>query len=232
MSFEQWIQSRLTAHGFPCGVIDGVLGPKTTAALRAFQRSVGLEQTGVADQDTVAALRQSASERHERPAGESRQPRVISSWPAMTQAASFYGEVGTRQVTLELPYPMKLAWDLRRTVERITVHELVAASAARALRQIAQSYSPEQRRELGIDIFGGSLNVRRMRGGSAWSMHSWGIALDFDPERNQLKWGRDRARLAQPDAEPFWRAWEAEGWVSLGRELNYDWMHVQAARLP
>ena len=40
-----------------------------------------------------------------------------------------------------------------------------------------------------------------------------------------------RPRLAQPDGETFWKLWEDEGWVSLGRARNYDWMHVQAARL-
>jgi hypothetical protein len=29
--------------------------------------------------------------------------------------------------------------------------------------------------------------------------------LGFNLERNQLKWGRGRARLAQPDAESFWK---------------------------
>ncbi len=81
------------------------------------------------------------------------------------------------------------------------------------------------------DQFGGSLNVRRIRGGKSWSMHSWGIAIDFDPANNQLRWGRDRARFAKPEYEAFWAAWEEEGWVSLGRTRNFDWMHVQAARL-
>ncbi|MCA1748660.1 MAG: M15 family metallopeptidase [Sphingomonadales bacterium] len=70
-----------------------------------------------------------------------------------------------------------------------------------------------------------------MRGGSSWSMHSWGIAIDFDPANNQLRWGRDRARMAKPAYAPFLNAWESEGWISLGRERNFDWMHVQAARL-
>ena len=68
-------------------------------------------------------------------------------------------------------------------------------------------------------------------GGRAMSMHSWGIAIDFDPAHNRLRWGRDRARLAGPDYRAFLDIWEAEGWISLGRERNYDWMHIQAARL-
>jgi hypothetical protein len=70
-----------------------------------------------------------------------------------------------------------------------------------------------------------------MRGGSRFSMHSWGIAIDFDPERNQLHAHAPEARLSHADAAPFWKAWEAEGWVSLGRAKNYDWMHVQAASI-
>lgn len=63
------------------------------------------------------------------------------------------------------------------------------------------------------------------------SLHSWGIAIDFDPERNALNWDHTKARLARPDAEDFWKIWEAEGWVNLGRSRDFDWMHVQAARL-
>ena len=85
--------------------------------------------------------------------------------------------------------------------------------------------------KLRLDRWGGCLNVRKMRGGSSWSMHAWGIAIDFDPDRNQLKWGRDRAVFARPDYDAWWRCWEDEGWTSLGRTKNYDWMHVQAARL-
>jgi hypothetical protein len=37
--------------------------------------------------------------------------------------------------------------------------------------------------------------------------------------------------MAQPEYAPFLDLWEAEGFVSLGRARNFDWMHVQAARL-
>ena len=99
------------------------------------------------------------------------------------------------------------------------------------LVRVLDHYGPERIRELGLDLFGGCLNVRRMRGGSAWSVHAWGAALDFDPERNQLRWGRARARFARPEYEKWWALWEAEGFLSLGRARDFDWMHVQAARL-
>lgn len=234
MSFEEWVQSRLTAHGFPVGIIDGDLGSKSIAALKAFQAQKGIPPSGKADAATVEALRATASAGPARPAPSAPvagAPAPIPIWPKQSGVPGFYGVVGASQVRVELPFAMKLAWDLKVEVQRISLHSKVAASAERAFKQIAKEYSAADRAHIGLDIFGGSLNVRKMRGGDSYSMHSWGIAIDFDPERNQLKWGRDRARLAKPDAEPFWRAWEEEGWVSLGRQANYDWMHVQAARL-
>jgi len=50
------LQKRLTALGFDTGGIDGVLGGQTDKAVRAFQRSKGLEVDGVAGPNTLAAL--------------------------------------------------------------------------------------------------------------------------------------------------------------------------------
>lgn len=229
MSFEEWLQSRLTSHGFPSGPIDGVIGDKTILAIKAFQTARGLPSTGQADAATVEALRSTSVEVEDPPVRDGATVQPI--WPRQPDVPAVFGAVGTNQVQIEVPFDMWLAWSKTTRVRKMTLHSRVAPSALRVLQAVGELYSAQERKTIGIDLFGGSLNVRRMRGGTAWSMHSWGIAIDFDPERNQLKWGRDKARLAQPDAELFWRQWEDEGWVSLGRARNFDWQHIQAARL-
>ena len=153
-------------------------------------------------------------------------------WPLHDEASlnRYYGKVGTNQVSLSLPYPHRYSWDLKRTLRSFQCNAKVADSLQRVLQRVFDHYGMERIRELRLDRWGGCLNVRRMRGGTKWSMHSWGIAIDYDPDRNSLHCGRDRASLAQPPYDPWWRFWEEEGWTSLGRTRNYDWMHVQATR--
>jgi LysM repeat protein len=50
------LQVALRAQGLYCGPIDGIVGPKTLAAIRSFQRTHGLRATGIADARTRSAL--------------------------------------------------------------------------------------------------------------------------------------------------------------------------------
>lgn len=50
------VQQALDQKGFKSGRADGKLGPETQAALRDFQKSKGLQQTGQPDQQTLAQL--------------------------------------------------------------------------------------------------------------------------------------------------------------------------------
>lgn len=52
------IQQRLSNMGYPCGSIDGILGPHTRAALCAFQEAFRLPATGEPDAATQARLKQ------------------------------------------------------------------------------------------------------------------------------------------------------------------------------
>jgi hypothetical protein len=215
---EQLVYRR---HGIDSGEIDGLVGPQTLHAREAFS--------------TLRATGQLPTWRDERllPLPEDalfpRQVQIV--WPVSSKVPARFGAIGRHQAMLELPFAMRLAWDLKTRVTRFSIHEMVHDSALRVLDRVLGNYGEREIRRLHLDLFGGCLHVRRMRGGSAWSMHSWGIAIDFDPAGNQLHWGRDRARLAQPAYAPFWRLWAEEGWLSLGHARDFDWMHVQAARL-
>jgi N-acetylmuramoyl-L-alanine amidase len=50
------LQARLNALGFTAGKHDGILGPRTAAALKDFQRNLALEEDGIAGHETIRAL--------------------------------------------------------------------------------------------------------------------------------------------------------------------------------
>lgn len=55
------LQQRLTALGFNPGPIDGARGPKTTAAVKAFQEKFGLVADGIAGPQTMTAMTRAES---------------------------------------------------------------------------------------------------------------------------------------------------------------------------
>ncbi len=50
------MQQALKDKGFDPGPIDGTVGPRTTAAVRAYQKAENLALTGQMDRDTAAKL--------------------------------------------------------------------------------------------------------------------------------------------------------------------------------
>ncbi len=225
------LQSRLKELGYPVGAIDGDFGSKTEKAVKHFQRMHGLTPDGIVGPATNAKLANVEISGRDDPSPIRETPKGPAVFPRQRDVPQFYGARGQNQRRIRLPFKMRLAWDLSKSVSRVPMHEKCADSAERIFKRIHEHYGDDEIKRLGIDLLGGTLNVRRIRGGAGWSMHSWGIAIDFDPAHNQLRWGRDRARFAQPEYEQFWKFWEEEGWLSLGRSRNFDWMHVQAARL-
>lgn len=228
--YARWSRARRTVaaeqlicrmDGIDPGRIDGLAGPQTDHARQIWDARAATGKTAGVE------LWRDAPERVPAPA-----PAAAPTWmPRQTQAEveRHYGPIGKNQTTLILPYAMRIAWDTRTKVTKITCHEKVHDALRRALANVADAYG-ERLGPLGLDLFGGCLNVRRMRGGSAWSMHAWGIAIDIDPARNQLTWHRDRAQMAQPEYVRFVDLMQAEGALSLGRARDYDWMHFQFAR--
>ncbi|MFD2824787.1 M15 family metallopeptidase [Lacinutrix iliipiscaria] len=151
--------------------------------------------------------------------------------PTTNRLKAIYGtpnEIGEGYLTvIDLPYPMRLSWDLDVKVTRMSCHKLVAQSFLDIFNELLTYYGYAEIVRLGIDLFGGCFNYRKMRGGTAWSTHAWGIAIDLDPARNKLRETSATARFARPEYKPMIDIFYKHGFISLGVEKNYDWMHFQ-----
>tara|TARA_R110000803_G_scaffold120875_1_gene188980 strand:- start:186 stop:662 length:477 start_codon:yes stop_codon:yes gene_type:complete len=157
----------------------------------------------------------------------------MNSRPLYKDIVSVYGEPGdpSNLTTIVPPFPMYLSWDKSKKISKITCHKLISRDLFNALTEILEHYGLERIKYLGIDIYGGCLNVRKMRGGKKWSTHSWGIAIDLDPANNRLRWKRDKAHFAGEHYDVMFEIFLKHGFHSLGKEKDYDWMHLQAVKI-
>lgn len=122
------------------------------------------------------------------------------------------GQPGERQASFELPYPMRLSWNKNSVINSFKVHELALPYFEKVFKALLEKGLKEE-----ANLFGGCLNVRKLRGGSQYSSHSWGIEIDLDPENNQLKWGPERWKMDPRVVEIF----ENNGFFWRGR-LGFD----------
>jgi hypothetical protein len=75
-----------------------------------------------------------------------------------------------------------------------------------------------------LDQHGGGFNFRKITGGTSLSLHSYGIAIDWDPENNPR---RKPLTVTLPD---WWfDIWARHGWTDGRHFRTPDPMHVQFA---
>jgi len=129
--------------------------------------------------------------------------------------------------TIDLPYPMRIAWDTDRQITTMRCHKYVADNFRGVFKDLLAHYGYDKIKQLGIDLYGGCFNYRNKRSGSIPSMHSWGIAIDLDPARNPLKATKETAQFAHPEYAAMINGFYNHGFISLGVERNYDWMHFE-----
>ena len=228
MTTDKDIQRALRGLGLYWGRIDGIAGPRTKAAIKKFQIvNPPLVADGIAGKRTLGVLFPRVMPSRDEDSSARKQGR----FPRQRDIREFYGKVGKNQTKILLPYKMRIAWDLDKSVRKVTCHKKVAEFMQGIFEESLEEYGLEGIKVLRLDLYGGCLNVRKMRGGSRYSTHSWGIAMDIDPAHNQFRWTGRRAQLARSEYEPFWKIVKKHGATSLGRERDFDWMHFQFARL-
>lgn len=149
-------------------------------------------------------------------------------WPSPDQSSlrAFYGEPGDESnlVTIEFPYPM--TYD-GKPVTRTRCHRKVAASLLRVLTAIRWIIGKHPDTKDEAEDFGGVFNFRLKRGGSSFSLHAWGAAIDLDADDNSF-----RASWPMQSDMPFEiiEEFAREGWVSGGAFWGFDAMHFQATK--
>lgn len=150
-----------------------------------------------------------------------------------TQIITKYGQPGNPDnfTVIGLPYPMRIAWDTQTQVRKMQCHEEAAESFINVFNGLLGHYGLAQLQALGIDLFGGCVNVRTMRGSTKkWSRHAWGIAIDLDPARNGLKTPWHKAQFSKTEYKAMHEIFEANGFQNYGKTKLFDAMHFELVK--
>ena len=193
----------------------------TTAQIQAIQTKIGARPDGFWGPKSTSACKTHL--RNLMP--------VPHPFPLPEDVTSFYGPHGVKDgctpptKSIELPFPVFYEGTV---VTRLRPHVKCADSLLRIFNRLAVAFPDEaSRRAAGILTYDGLYNPRPMRNGTAWSMHSWAIAIDLDAGRNgNLEHWPASAVMPLEVMECFAR----EGWMSAGAFWNRDSMHFQATK--
>jgi hypothetical protein len=165
----------------------------------------------------------------------------MPAWPQETTAAldAYYGDPDANGdggadpswerdhlVRIPVPWRMVASWNTTQAISRIQIHYRCAESLSRVLAAVWAHYGSQAAIEAArMHFYGGGYNFRLKRGLEGLSMHAYGAAVDFDPERNPL--GKKHGPNMMP--HPVIDAFAAEGWVWGGTfKKRPDCMHFQA----
>ena len=147
----------------------------------------------------------------------------------LRKETSIFGKAGCENMLVSVPVPSNYPLKYGNTpVKSIRIHKLVADRLAAALQDVINHYGEDiEKVAPAICKYDGSYNFRKARNSSSQSVHSWGLAMDFDAANNTMKMTAPKARLSQDIYKPFFDIMEYHGFMSLGRRSGVDYMHLQ-----
>ncbi|WP_458878170.1 M15 family metallopeptidase [Arenibacterium sp. CAU 1754] len=210
-------QACLNELGFQAGSVDGWYGVNTEEALNAYL----FKKTNGRDEEI---------DRTPLP-----NPVGAGAIPHQNDVGTVYGTPGadikSKLVMIELPFDVRIDWNLRKKTRKIRVHRLAAAQLENALIDVRNHYGEARWRDLGIDRYAGAYYHRKMRGSNRWSMHAYGCAIDFYAAPNGLRTRCPQALFCGSEYKDFLDIMEANEWLPAIRLWGKDAMHFQRARL-
>jgi len=174
----------------------------------AIQKKVGVEGDGFFGPKSIAAVQKHLRRLME---GAPYRPK-----PNARDLILFYGSPGDESNLVNLPV-QGVKYD-GRPVKTIRCNQKCAESLSSILLELADA-APWI-----LERYDGCFNFRKMRGGSSWSLHAWGAAIDFDAGNNgnHTHWP-SRATMPFIVMEIFAR----HGWLSAGAFWGRDAMHFE-----
>ena len=185
------LQQELKDLGYGVGALDSIFGPRTEGAVLKYQKDKGLSIDGVVGDETWNSL-----------FGEDI-PRLVSALeeaPLYSQCFDVFGDfrvAGWQQQNMtrcdlsefraELEH-VYLGWmesDDKAFIHAnwfgFVCHGLVVPKFQDAFRNLIERGLANE-----LKTFDGCLAVRYIRGGEAWSTHSWAIAVDLNARWNRF----------------------------------------------
>lgn len=165
--------------------------------------------------------------------------------PDAQSLSNFYGQpwqINADSVTLDpdfepanimrIPAPYDM-WMGDIKITKIAVNKKCADSLLRILSKIGASFNAAERKQFGLDQYGGCFNFRVIRGVNGrmtvnkLSVHSYGAAIDLAPALNPLGAFYQPNKLMMP--HEVIEIFKAEGWFWGGDfKTRPDCQHFQA----
>lgn len=191
----------------------------TRQQIQIIQEKIGTEADGFWGPKSIAACQKYLRAMMPNP----------NPWPKSDSRSlnAFYGDPSKGEVIGQIVRMDVTALGMKydgALVRAIGVHRKCAESLGRALLDI---FSRDLDVSWVLAQYAGIYNHRPMRGGTKWSLHAYGAAIDLAPATNGLKtsWPVN-ATMPLEVMECFAR----EGWMPAGAFWGRDAMHFQATR--
>ena len=175
------VQQQLEALGFSPGPLDGDFGPRTEKAVRSFQEARGLVVDGIVGPRTNGKLQRGLDELAAQATEHSVMSGLIVQPLKMRQVKSLDELGNPRSKTWQRNHLASFAIGPGFPMTRLFCHREFGP----VLQQVFIEINGEGYAKTILSYYG-CYSLRLVRGGTTWSAHAYGAAIDLNVPQNPL----------------------------------------------